>query len=64
MINNSSTELYTVAEVAEILYAGKNTIYKLIHNGELAGMRIGRAWLIPHEALNNFIRTNSGLDKK
>ena len=43
MNNNSQIELYTVAEVAEILYAGKNTVYKLIHEGKLSGMRVGRS---------------------
>lgn len=62
MNNNSQIELYTVAEVAEILYAGKNTVYKLIHEGKLSGMRVGRSWLIPYTALEKFIKTSSGLD--
>ena len=62
MFNDHQTELYTVEEVAAILYAGKNTIYKLIHEGKLSAMRVSRSWLIPHEALNKFIKKQSGLE--
>jgi len=62
MFNDHQTELYTVAEVAEILYCGKNTVYKLIKSNLLPSMRVGRSWLIPHASLDKFIKTSSGLD--
>ena len=61
MLNDNQTALYTVDEVAEMLYAGKNTIYKLIHEGKLSAMRVSRSWLIPQIALEDFIKEQSGL---
>lgn len=62
MFKDNETELYTVAEVAEMFYAGPNTIYKLIREHKLPAMRVGRSWLIPHAALDKFIKTSSGLE--
>jgi len=42
--------------------AGKNTVYKLIKENRLSAMRVGKSWLIPHAALDKFIKTSSGLE--
>lgn len=42
---------YTVQEVAEILSLSEQTIRKLIHEGKLHAIRLGRAYRVPHEAL-------------
>ena len=55
MLNHEET-IYTVPEVAEHLYVGKNTIYNLLRNGDLAGFRVGRSWLITKDSLDTFIR--------
>ena len=55
MLNHEET-IYTVPEVAEHLYVGKNTIYNLLRTGDLVGFRIGRSWLITKDSLDTFIR--------
>lgn len=48
-------EILTVAEVMEILYVGKNTVYHLLNRGELKAFRIGKTWKIPKACLEEFI---------
>ena len=48
-------EILTVAEVMEILYVGKNTVYRLLNEGELNAFRIGKTWKIPKNCLEEFI---------
>lgn len=42
---------YSVQEVAEILGLSEQTIRKLIHEGNLKAMRLGRMYRIPFESL-------------
>jgi len=49
------SEILTVEEVAEMLYIGKNTVYKLLDSGELSAFRIGRVWKIPRDSIEEFI---------
>ncbi len=42
---------YTVQEVAEILSLSEQTIRKLIHEGKLQAIRLGRTYRIPYESL-------------
>ena len=48
---NQYEDILRVDEVAEVLGAGKNTIYALLYSGELKGFRIGRMWKIPRESV-------------
>ena len=50
-------DILTVAEVMDLLYVGKNTVYRLLNEGELNGFRIGRTWKIPRDSLTEFIMT-------
>lgn len=40
------SEYLTPREVMDLLYIGKNTLYKLLGSGELKGFRIGRQWRV------------------
>lgn len=42
---------YTVQEVAEILSLSEQTIRKLIHEGKLHAIRLGRTYRVPYESL-------------
>lgn len=42
---------YSVQEVAEILALSEQTIRKLIHEGKLEALRLGRTYRIPYESL-------------
>ncbi len=47
--------LITPEEAAEMLGIGMNTMYKLLGNGQIRAMRIGRFWKIPKRAIQEFI---------
>jgi excisionase family DNA binding protein len=43
-------------EVASMLGISRNTIYTLIHSGELRSIKIGRKFLIPVIAIDELLR--------
>ncbi|MGW3425975.1 excisionase family DNA-binding protein [Streptomyces phaeochromogenes] len=43
----ASRSLLTVAEVASRLGISKMAVYRLIHSGELAAIRVGRTFRVP-----------------
>jgi excisionase family DNA binding protein len=47
----------TVAEMATTLCVSKMTVYRLIHEGELAPLRIGRDFRIPVSAALAYLRS-------
>jgi len=53
---------YRVGEVAELMNAGKSTVYRLIESGELPAFRAGsgRGGLrVPREAYEKFVRARA-----
>lgn len=62
---NNQLRCYTVEQVAEILEASKNTVYKLIEDGLLIAFQVGRneskkpTLRVTKEALENYIISNS-----
>lgn len=48
------SEYLTPREVMDLLYIGKNTLYKLLNSGELKGFRVGRQWRVTKESLKLF----------
>lgn len=48
------SECLTPREVMDLLYIGKNTLYKLLGSGELKGFRIGRQWRVRKDSLREF----------
>ena len=47
--------LYKVPEAAEISSLGRSKLYELIASGELESIKVGRARLIPADALQAFV---------
>lgn len=45
----------TPAEAMDILGVGKNTMYRLLNSGQLAGVRIGRLWRITATEIDCFL---------
>src|ERR1700710_1558158 len=45
----------TVAEVATKMRVSKMTVYRLVHNGELPAVRVGRSFRVPEEAVNEYL---------
>lgn len=46
----------TVAEVAAVMRVSKMTVYRLVHNGELPAVRVGRSFRVPEQAVQNYLR--------
>jgi excisionase family DNA binding protein len=45
----------TVTEVAAIMRVSKMTVYRLLHSGELPGLRVGRSFRVPAQALEAYL---------
>jgi excisionase family DNA binding protein len=48
-------KFFYVSEVAAMLRVGSPIIYKLIHEGKLDAVKIGRAWKISEAAITHYI---------
>jgi len=46
----------TVAEVATIMRVSKMTVYRLVHNGEMPAVRVGRSFRVPEKAVDDYLR--------
>ena len=46
----------TVTEVAAALRVSNMTVYRLVHDREIASKRIGRAFRVPERAVRDFLR--------
>lgn len=59
MSAGSSAEHYetllTISEVANVLRVSKMTIYRLVHDGQLQSMRIGKSLRVPMSALDAYL---------
>lgn len=49
----------TVQEVADVMRVSKMTVYRLLHSGELPGVRVGRSFRVPADALAAFLRSSA-----
>ena len=47
-----TTRFLTVFEVAAILRVSKQTVYRLLHAGDLEAIRVGGSFRIPEHAVN------------
>lgn len=54
-------EYLTPREVMELLYIGKNTLYKLLNSGELKGFRVGKQWRIRKDRLKEYVEKTESL---
>ncbi|ACU40539.1 helix-turn-helix domain-containing protein [Actinosynnema pretiosum subsp. pretiosum] len=46
----------TVAEVALVMRVSKMTVYRLVHSGELAAVRVGKSFRVPEKAVDEYLR--------
>ena len=61
MVTNSSGDLseakfLTVAEVAAMMRVSKMTVYRLVHNGELPAVRVGRSFRVTEDDVDDYLR--------
>jgi excisionase family DNA binding protein len=46
----------TVAEVASIMRVSKMTVYRLVHDGRLPAVRVGRSFRVPEQAVHDYLQ--------
>ena len=46
----------TVAEVAAVMRVSRMTVYRLVHAGELASVRVGRSFRVPEATVHDYLR--------
>ena len=51
----SEVRFLTVAEVAALMRVSKMTVYRLVHSGELAAVRVGRSFRVPETAVHAYL---------
>lgn len=51
----ASVKFLTVAEVAASMRVSKMTVYRLVHNGELEAIRVGRSFRVPEHAVETYL---------
>ncbi|HEU0102457.1 MAG TPA: helix-turn-helix domain-containing protein [Mycobacteriales bacterium] len=52
----SQVRFLTVAEVAALMRVSRMTVYRLVHSGELASIRVGRSFRVPERAVHDYLR--------
>ena len=52
------SEILTVKEAAQLLKTTRQQIRKMIQNGELPAVKVGREWRIPMESIRIFLEGN------
>lgn len=60
-MNNEETALMTPPELAVYLGIGRNRAYNLLKDGVIKGFRIGSTWKVSKEAVDRYIREQSGM---
>lgn len=51
----SGPKFLTVAEVAAQMRVSKMTVYRLVHNGTLEAVRVGRSFRVTEEAVEDYL---------
>ena len=51
-------QFLTVAEVASLMRVSKMTVYRLVHDGELPAVRVGRSFRVHAKAVHDLLETS------
>jgi excisionase family DNA binding protein len=54
--DKSESTFLTVAEVAAMMRVSKMTVYRLVHNGDLPAVRVGRSFRVTEHDVNEYLR--------
>lgn len=46
----------TVAEVAQMMRVSKMTVYRLVHNGDLPALRVGRSFRVTEQDVDAYLQ--------
>lgn len=58
------TKLLEIHEIQQLLGIGRNKVYNLIRSGEIAAFKIGREWKVTENAIDEYIKKQSSLNRK
>lgn len=61
---SANDSLLTAIEAARLLRVSKMTVYRLIHDGEIPALRIGRSFRIPKSELQAYVTRAATPGKK
>ena len=56
--NAPGSQFLTVVEVAALMRVSKMTVYRLVHNGELPAVRVGRSFRVHAKAVHDYLETS------
>jgi excisionase family DNA binding protein len=45
----------TVAEVAAIMRVSKMTVYRMVHDGAISSVKVGRSYRVPETAVHEYL---------
>lgn len=48
-------DILSASEASEALHVGENALYRLLNSGKLKAYKNGRNWLIPRDAVRDFV---------
>jgi excisionase family DNA binding protein len=54
--NISEVKFLTIAEVAAMMRVSKMTVYRIVHNGDLPAVRVGRSFRVTEKDVNDYIQ--------
>jgi excisionase family DNA binding protein len=54
---HGSHQYMTVVEIAAMMRVSRATVYRLLHAGDLPGIRVGRSLRVPRQAVETYMRT-------
>ena len=54
----AKAQFLTVAEVAALMRVSKMTVYRLVHNGELPAVRVGRSFRVHAKAVHDLLESS------
>ena len=52
-------EIITVKELSKLLRIGINNAYRLVHDGTIRSVRVGRVYRIPRKAVEEYLTQKS-----
>jgi excisionase family DNA binding protein len=56
MTHLNELSFLTVAEVAALMRVSRMTVYRLVHSGELASVRVGKSFRVPEHAVHTYLQ--------
>ncbi len=58
MADIAESKFLTIAEVAAMMRVSKMTVYRLVHNGELSAVRVGRSFRVREADANAYLESS------